>query len=352
MSTLNHSESLYLHLFHFRNYFDFPTHFLLIVVAFLHGFRSHFEFIVASISILLLWFKTLQFLRGFRGPGVFVRVMFAIAEEIRWFLLVWFVILSGFASAFMLIYQSKNYQFSNFGNALVSCFAGSNLDLFHVFKGDPANTDFEGPNELGLYNLQLVLYVVFTLICNVLLLNMLIALMAEKFISIHRNADWQFRTEKARLMLSLERIFLRSDKQMISDPYLFIVSPVHDAKIVEQDELANSIDQVKHQGQSLQHEVHTVKLKLVEQSADVRSLVAQTEEKQTRQMSDLSGELKKHVAAVQQQNEQLQEAHAALLDQVKSLTNVIREQSALLQQQTQTLERLSPQEAHSTDSHA
>ena len=116
------------------NYFDISAHSLVILLLVLHCCRSAAEFEIAAITVMLIWFKLLSLLRGFRGAGVFTRLVLAIIFEIRYFLLVWSVVLLGFANAYVLLFQGKygndfssngDLHFINLGAAFVSVFRGS-----------------------------------------------------------------------------------------------------------------------------------------------------------------------------------------------------------------------------------
>ena len=224
------------------NYFEFPCHVLVIVVAILHGLRMDSEFAVATITILMIWFKLLSFFRGFRGAGVFTRLVLKILFKIRYFLLVWSVVLLGFANAYIIIFKGDNHvygtdptsnlRFINMGTAFVSMFKGSTgggLDL--VWRGDAqypngaqAGVQFPVANS-DLYNLQLILFVFFSLACNVLLLNILIALMSSVYAEVNDIAAEQYRLDKTLLMLTLERNFLGNDKKASKKRYLHVVAP-------------------------------------------------------------------------------------------------------------------------------
>ena len=193
-------------------------------------------------TMLLVWFKLLSFFRGFRGSGVFTRLVLRILYEIRYFLLVWIVILLGFANAYMIVFQGNNLayltdpsadlHFVNLGDALVNMFKGSiggGLDL--VWRGDvqfPNGAQYNGTFPIGdsnLYNLQLVLYIMFSLVCNVLLLNLLIAQMSSVYDQVNHVAAAQYRLDKAKLMIGLEASFLRFESKSKSPIWLHVVAP-------------------------------------------------------------------------------------------------------------------------------
>ena len=235
---------------------------MIICVAILHGVRAKEQFPVAAVTIIIIWFKILSYFRGFRGAGVFTRLVLRILYEIRYFLMMWSVVLLGFANAYIIIFQGDNAAYysdptgdlrvRNLGTAFITMFRGSTgggLDL--IWRGDTIypNGALEGDGSFPigntqLYNLQLFLFVVFTLCCNVLLLNLLIALMSSVFVSISEKASAQYRLDKTRLMIGLEEMFLYSNKQLQSPRWLHVVAPKEDRFWVKE---GTGIDQLKDQ---------------------------------------------------------------------------------------------------------
>ena len=111
---------------------------------------------------------------------------------------------------------------------------GGGLDL--VWRGDSqypnGATAKDSDNNIlsfplansQLYNLQLVLFVMFTLACNVLLLNILIALMSSVYNDVNKKAASQYRFDKALLMIGLERLFIGQQAGQ-AKRWLHVVAP-------------------------------------------------------------------------------------------------------------------------------
>jgi hypothetical protein len=186
------------------NYFDLMTHVLVFVVLALHASRSPKQFVVTTITILLAWGKLLFYFRAFRGMGVFVRLIYLLSNQIRYFLLVWLVILFGFANASVILFRDINNHYpSTIGVSLVSVFS----ELFggrpvFVTGDDETSEYFDGFS--GLYTMQIMVYLAFTFICNLILLNMLIALMGSIFEDVMGRAIATFQIGRAHLILDLE----------------------------------------------------------------------------------------------------------------------------------------------------
>ena len=71
----------------------------------------------------------------------------------------------------------------------------------------------------------MVTYILFTLACNVVLLNLLIALMGSVFDKVADVASAQYRLDKTKLMISLERLFLYRESQLKSKRWLHVIAP-------------------------------------------------------------------------------------------------------------------------------
>ena len=238
---------------------DVLSHLLVLAVAIFHGLRSESEYLVTCLAVLCLWFKLLSFLRGFRGSGVFVRLMFAIGYEIRWFILVWFLIILGFTNAYVILYRASDPSFATMGVGFVDTFAGALFGVQRIVR-DGAETDFAPSTLTHLYNFQLVLFVCFSLVCNVLLINMLIALMSSKFAAVTEAAGSHYRMEKTKLMLGLENLcfntVLRKSNQGLTAPWLFVVAPTHADMwkahgYVKEDDVARQLQRLQEQNEEL-----------------------------------------------------------------------------------------------------
>ncbi len=57
-----------------------------------------------------------------QGAGVFVRLVFQMAYEIRYFMLLWTVVFIGFANAYVMLLPASIPSFLNMGVALSSTF--------------------------------------------------------------------------------------------------------------------------------------------------------------------------------------------------------------------------------------
>lgn len=134
------------------NFFDLGTHLLVFTVAGLHATRQLEQFSITTVTILLIWFNVLAYLRGFRGSGMFIRLVIKIAFEIRYFMVVWVVVLMGFANAFFVMYRAQTIDLINLGLSFVTMFAGATNGISVTYR-DSSNPDFPFTDASQLYNL-------------------------------------------------------------------------------------------------------------------------------------------------------------------------------------------------------
>eukprot|EP00042_Codosiga_hollandica_P058936 m.896051 g.896051 ORF g.896051 m.896051 type:complete len:1174 (+) comp60004_c0_seq12:302-3823(+) len=203
------------------------SHFLAFVVVYLHATRQLAQFSVASVLSLLVWLKLLLYLRAFSGSGIFIRMVLMIAFEIRFFLLIWSIVLMGFANAYYVVFRGMTPEQNNLALSFITMYSGSVHGMNPVLRNSSSTVDgvFPFDDASQLYNLQLLLYAGFTLLANVLMLNLLIAQMGSVFSRVTQLAGPQYFYQKATVLLHLERLFIRRRVSLRRNPWLHIVAP-------------------------------------------------------------------------------------------------------------------------------
>jgi WD40 repeat protein len=118
-----------------------------------------------SVSALLFWVRCLYFLRSYESTGPFVSMIIHIAYDVRYFFLVLFIVIAGFAHSFWLLFSSEDEEREEFASPLIAMWT-----LFQISMG----------NQRYHYSrtIALVLLSVFNIVMIVLLMNILIAIMS------------------------------------------------------------------------------------------------------------------------------------------------------------------------------
>jgi WD40 repeat protein len=151
---------------------------------------------ILAIGSLFVWFKCLYYMRAYEGSGPLVAMVLRIAYDIRYFVLILALVLTGFAQAFWLI--SHHDAALDFGT-LEGAFMNSYLYMLGNFSGD-----FSGTLNPSLGQFLLAMFMFFMAI---LMLNLLIALMGETFSSVSEKKLPQWRWEQAVIILEERRLF-------------------------------------------------------------------------------------------------------------------------------------------------
>eukprot|EP00004_Rigifila_ramosa_P002325 TRINITY_DN1241_c0_g1_i1.p1 TRINITY_DN1241_c0_g1~~TRINITY_DN1241_c0_g1_i1.p1 ORF type:complete len:746 (+),score=207.97 TRINITY_DN1241_c0_g1_i1:231-2240(+) len=153
---------------------------------------------VLSIAAISGWFVLLRYGAGFRKTGPFVIMIWKmVVTDVARFVLIYVVVLLGFAEAFFLLYQDSNHTgYGTIGSAVVSLF------LLAVGTG---NIDEPDLADARLPVLAVFLFISYAVIVLVLLLNMLIAMMGYTFSRVYSNADKEWMLQWASIILLLEQ---------------------------------------------------------------------------------------------------------------------------------------------------
>ena len=142
--------------------------------------------------MFLMWVKIGYWMKLFEGPAMFITQIYEVIASIKGFISIYLVVLAAFANLFAIIQLNTfedldkaeyNYVSKKFENR----FYDSIYQVYLFSVGEFANMDENtgGDNE----DLAHVAFILSTMILLILFMNMIIAIMSEKFSEVQGNAE-------------------------------------------------------------------------------------------------------------------------------------------------------------------
>ena len=152
------------------------------------------------LALPLVYLSTLFYLKAFEKSGELVCMIVGIIKGIGPFMIILLDVVIGFAFGIFVLYRGSDLEFnkSDYKNPLIAVFSAytTMLGEFHL-------SDFE---KSGSFEILAILFFTFTVLVNIVLLNLLIALMGDIFDRIQENAQGEFLYARACIVLEFESL--------------------------------------------------------------------------------------------------------------------------------------------------
>lgn len=145
---------------------------------------------------IILWMKLHYFARTFNPTKtMFVDTLQSVVADLRWFLIFLALTMAGFGMAFYCLYRHDRSfaEFSNLWHSLETMFE------FLVAMFDH-NTFYQSSNPA----MSVTLFTIYTFVVNIVLVNLLIAIMTNTYSKVTENEGLRFLINKADLIDELE----------------------------------------------------------------------------------------------------------------------------------------------------
>ena len=168
------------------------------MVCDLAGVRSEDVATLAAVAVVFMWLKVFYFLRIFNETASLVRMIIEIAHDMKYFFVVLMMAVMAFANAFFVLTVNQPNV-----TALVPY---SFVFSYRMGLGDFATDEFGTKDEVLLW----VLWFLNTLLINIMLLNLLIAIMGDTFERVLETMENSMLKEITQMMQENEYLFNRT----------------------------------------------------------------------------------------------------------------------------------------------
>ena len=279
---------------------------------------------LAALVLPAAWFGGLYYMLGFKESGTLIRMVLVICWSIGPFLFVLGATLTGFALAFFALNQAGPGEielpdvgpysvsdeasgYSNAGEALLTGFA--------LMLGDFDLQEFAASLSPTLMR---ILFVVFMLLVNIVLLNLLIAIMGDVFDRVQDSAKAQYLYSLAKIILEYDTLIpqtVRTANPLKFPNYLQVLVPQKsDGAGSTGDEWAGRIRALQRRMESMSKQIKDdVKTEVNEVKTEVNEVKTEVKEVKT--------EIKSEVGAVQQR---IQALESGMVDLGSKLDTVLQ----------------------------
>jgi len=213
---------------------------------------------------VFLWAELLHFAQGFPATGALVRIIEKTIWDIRWFMVLQFVLMVGFGTAFAVLFYGQNCVDGEANSEMpgATCNSGyenilvSMVQMVGLVLGDISVMDFyEGMSPRPA--MTTILMIIYEFFVFVVLFNMLIAMMSETFVNVKEVEEVEFLRGRASIICSIEDSMAERqlEDKNIFPKYLFTL------ELEKDEELDNAV-----QGMKGGSEVVPLRLKTMEAS--------------------------------------------------------------------------------------
>lgn len=169
-----------------------------------------------------MWLKFLYFLRIFSGTGYYIRILFVVCYDVRYFLLLLIFTFIAFGEAFQSISDIAD-------DGGFTGYLGGISYVYRMVLGDFSVDDFNKNAPLFLW----IIFIASTIINMIIMLNLLIAIISDSFTKINEKSEQASYREKAGIIAENKYLISKSDFDKLKYPnnyFLMALKPSNGAQ--------------------------------------------------------------------------------------------------------------------------
>ena len=159
-----------------------------------------------AVALPVTYLNTLYYMQGFDESGGLVRMIIGIIQNVRYFVMILSVCMMGFAAGFFILFEGQD---GHDGDMSYRSPAMSLLYSYEIMLAGFTLSDIDGSSNAVVTS---ILFIAFTLFINIVMLNLLIAIMGDIFDRIQENAKAEFIFARAQIILEFEAVLSKSDR--------------------------------------------------------------------------------------------------------------------------------------------
>jgi len=159
-----------------------------------------------SISMFLFWMRIISFLRGLEGTSFMINLIVQVIKDIKYFLLLMFLVMFSFISA--------AYFMQNFGTDDSFDFVSIFTVFYRLLLGDFNQYDNVVVDDSSFLWFVMLL---FTVICVIVLLNLLISIISDSFQNVYKLKDQTRTYELMSLINDIDRQISNASRQYLRE---------------------------------------------------------------------------------------------------------------------------------------
>ena len=175
-------------------------------------------------AVLLSWFKCFYWLRLFGPTSFYIRLITETVSDARYFIILFFLILMTFGNAVLILSQDRELPL--YRDYFGSSFLNAALNQYELSLGEFDTEDrFRGAGDGG-DDEAWIIFIVATMITQIMFLNMLIAIMGDTFDRVTESRAQSALVEKIRILADYVYVVPRESAAAgTMSRFLFVIRP-------------------------------------------------------------------------------------------------------------------------------